>query len=384
MKALPLAALAAAFLHTASAGLVEGTRDFTLRLHQHLGEGNTFFSPYSIASALTMTYGGARGNTAAEMARALRLPHEGDANHTAFAELRTTLLAAARETGQQLNIANGLCIVDLDIRPEFRELLQRHYAAEIFPGDLDRINAWVKEQTRDRIHPILEELPADTAAVLLNAIYFKGAWETEFDKNHTHDAPFHVSPDLRREVPLMHRTGEIRHLQTETLQAVSLPYRGGKFSMVVLLPREPGALAEIEAGLDGESLNALLTRLDRSRPREVQLYLPRFKLETEYDLVDPMRALGMNDAFDPLRADFSAMAGSPGDLFIGGIIHKAFVEVNEEGTEAAAATAVVMRMTSMPMDPPPVFRADHPFLFLIREHGTGAILFAGRLTDPGE
>ena len=365
------------------AELVSGNLEFTMNLLPHLGEGNGFFSPYSIASALSMTYGGARGNTAAEMADALRLPHEAAENHGAFAVLRERLLAAARDSGQRLSIANGLCLVGGEVADEFKALLTTTYAAEIFPGDLEKINAWVKERTEGRIESILDALDPNTVAVLLNAIYFKGQWETAFEEKATRPAPFHVGDDETTEVNLMHRRGQFRMLEEGAFQAVSLPYRGGAFSMEILLPKQRGTLAEVEAELTPGKLQSLLKRLDASRPREINLWLPRFRMETEYDLVTPMKALGMRKAFDADQADFSGMGWPPGDLWIGQIRHKAFVEVNEEGTEAAAATAVVMVTRAMPMEPP-TFRADHPFLFMIREAKTGAVLFVGRVSNPEE
>jgi len=365
--------------------LTEGNRRFLLNLLPELGDGNVFFSPYSISSALSMTYGGARGETETEMRDVMHLLQTREQTHSAFRNLREELEARALETGQQLSIANGLCLVMGDVNEDFKALLTRDYAAEIFPGDLEKINNWVKDKTRGRIHPILDRLPGDTAAVILNAIYFKGAWADAFEKNQTRPAPFHLASGESREVNLMHRTGEYAYLETDLLQAITIPYQGGRFSMTVLLPRRQGKLADLEKELQDEALQEMLTRLDQSRRREVHLRLPRFRMETEYQLAAPMQALGMKRAFDPLQADFSGMAGSPGDLFIGAIVHKAFVEVNEEGTEAAAATAVVMRMTSvMHMQPTPEFRADHPFLFLIREHSTGAVLFTGRLSNPAE
>lgn len=364
-----------------TAPLVGGNNTFAWDLHRQLGEGNLFFSPFSVSSALAMTYGGARGNTGEELAKALRLPHDQPMTHQAFQSLRDALLGAAREGDARLNIANGLSLVGGDVAAEFKELLATAYGAEIFQGELDQINAWVHKQTEGRIERILEQLDPNTVAVILNAVYFKGQWETAFEKQSTHPAPFHVAEDETAEVNLMHRRGHFRYLEDGDWLVSSLPYRGGTFTLDVLLPKQRGALGDLEADLSAERLRELLGRIDTARPREIDLWLPRFRMETQYDLIPPMEALGVRDAFVADRADFSGMGWPPGDLWIGQIRHKAFVEVTEEGTEAAAATAVAMVTRSMPVDPP-AFRADHPFLFVIRESQTGSILFMGRVVRP--
>jgi len=363
--------------------LTTGQQEMGNELARILKGDNLFLSSYSISSALSMAWAGAKGRTAEEMQEALHLPHPGKKTHEEFRQLKTALEKRAKETGQVFEIANALCLLRGKPHKEYQDLISTFYEAEIFPGDLGRINSWVREKTRGKIDPMLDQLPGGTAAVILNAVYFKGTWETAFEKRMTREQPFHVSETETVPVPLMHRTGRMKYHETDTLQMVQLPYKGGAFSMTVVLPKAKGGLAALEKDLDAESMAGLIKKLEAAHPKEVRLFLPRFTFSTSYELSKPMQSLGMKQAFMPGGADFSGMMGNPGDVFIGSIVHKAFVDVNEEGTEAAAATAVMVRVTSvMPMEPPPLFRADHPFLFMIREHETGAILFQGRLSKP--
>lgn len=362
--------------------VVEGNTAFAVDLYKQLRgeEGNLFFSPYSVSLALGMTYGGARGNTAEEMAAALHFPANHEQLHPALERLNRKLAETATETGQKLEIANGLCLTGGDVSPEYKKLLQERYDAELFRGDVDVINAWVDEKTHGKIEKILEQLSANSVCVLLNAIYFKGLWENQFDEKQTRDAPFMMSPDKKVTVPLMHQKCELKVLRKEGFQAASLPYKGERMSMVILLPDEVTGLPALEKQLTEQNLRQWLAELDNTVANEIDVYLPKYKLETDYDLVDLFKTLGMQNAFKPEHADFQGMGWPKGDLWISQIKHKAFVEVNEEGTEAAAATAVEM-ITKAAITPPP-FRADHPFLFLIRDNQTGAVLFLGRLIDP--
>ena len=362
--------------------LVEGNTAFALKLYGELGSagGNLFFSPYSISSALGMTYAGARQNTATEMKEALHFRVDQTLLHSSFKRLSHELAAGARTAGQKLNIANGLCLTGSDVSDDFKALLKDNYDAEFFSGGLDKINSWVKEKTEGKIEKILDGLDRNSVCVILNAIYFKGVWESPFKKSDTHDAHFHVSEHRQVTVPFMYRKGGFQILTEQDFQAVSLPYRGNRLSMIVLLPRETIQLATLEKQLTWQNVRQWLARLDKTAIREIKLYIPKFKLETGYDLIPFCRALGMKDAFQKWKADFSGMGWPKGELWISQIKHKAFVEVNEEGTEAAAATAVEMIATSL--RDYPVFRADHPFLLLIRDNQTGTILFMGRMADP--
>ncbi|MCH8963893.1 MAG: serpin family protein [Planctomycetes bacterium] len=363
--------------------LVKANTSFAVELYRELGtsEGNLFFSPYSISSALSMTYAGARQNTAMEMKEVLHFELDQAQLHPAFKSLNRQLVTNARKDNQKLSIANGLCLIGGNVSKEFKTLLKKNYDAELFSGGLDEINGWVKRKTEGKIEKILEALDRNSVCVLLNAIYFKGTWESQFKKARTHDAPFKVSANKQVTVPLMYQKGRFQLLQKQDFLAASIPYKGKHLSMIVLLPQDVDGLAELEKQLTEQNLQQWLAELDEAPAQEIELYLPKYKLETDYDLVPPCNALGMKDAFDTSgKADFSGMGWQKGTLWISQIKHKAFVEVNEEGTEAAAATGVEMGRTSVPRYP--VFRADHPFLFMIRDNPTGSILFMGRLVDP--
>lgn len=362
--------------------VVKGNTAFAVQLYRELGtrEGNLFFSPYSVSSALGMTYAGARGNTAREMAGVLHFDLGQTELHPAFKGLKKELAATTQKSGQKLNIANALVLTGGNVSGEFKAILKKNYDAEIFGGGLDQINGWVKQRTEGKIEKILEELDPNSACVLLNAIYFKGVWESPFQKNQTHDAPFRVTASKRVTVPFMVQKSDFKMLTGNDFKAISIPYEGKSLSMVILLPQAVDGLDALEKQLTTRMLREWVEKLDKQGVKEIELYMPKFKLETTYDLVSHFKNMGMRDAFG-VAADFSGMGWPKGDLWISQIKHKAFVEVNEEGTEAAAATAVEMATKSIPYSP--VFRADHPFLFLIRDDRSGAVLFMGRMAHPG-
>ena len=362
--------------------IVQGNNAFAMKMYRELGvsEGNLFFSPYSISSALGMTYAGARGTTAKEMKSALHFSLDQSALPPAFKRLNRELAATAKKSGQKLNVANALVLTGGDVSGEFKATLKNYFDAEIFAGGLDKINGWVKQKTEGKIETILEELDPNSVCVLLNAIYFKGTWASQFQKSSTHDAPFKQSAGKQVTVPMMYQKNDFKLLAEKDFQAVSLPYKGKSLSMVVLLPRTMDGLAALEKQLSDQSLIGWLKKLDAQPAQMIELFLPRFKLETKYDLVSPFTKLGMKEAFRLSKADFSGMGWPKGRLYISQIKHKAFVEVNEEGTEAAAATAVEMATKAFRQYP--VFRADHPFLCLIRDNKSGSILFMGRIVNP--
>jgi serpin B len=369
-------------------GLVAGNTRFAIELYNQLRkeDGNLFFSPFSLSTALAMTYAGARGNTAAEMAQVLHFELAPERLHPAFAKLQQRLdVSEDEDAGYRLHVANALWPQEgYAFLPEFFELCQTHYRAGLQSVDYARateearqtINRWVEQRTENKIKELLKPgiLTRLTTLVLTNAIYFKGDWAAQFDKDKTHDAPFTRLDGKQVSIPLMNQTGEFGYLEDADIQVLELPYAGEALSMVVLLPRKPQGLPALEESLSARKLADWLSKL---RPRTVRVALPRFKMTSEFQLNDVLQALGMRDAFIAGRADFSGMTGSRG-LFIGAVVHQAFVDVNEEGTEAAAATAVVMLKGGLP----PAFRADHPFLFLIRDVRTGSILFFGRVMDP--
>ena len=368
---------------------VSGNTHFACELYAKLREqeGNLFFSPYSISSALAMTYAGARGNTAAEMKKSLRfIVADGDL-HPAFASLTKALNEGGKGGSYELAVANALWgQKDYAFLPDFLALNRKHYGAGLelvdFAGATEKargtINAWVERQTREKIKDLLKPgiLTPLTRLVLTNAIYFKGDWAKQFKKEATREAPFQVTPGKSVKVPTMNQTEKFGYMETPDLQALSLPYEGEALSMVVFLPKKADGLAAFEKSLTAENLAKWLPRL---RTRRVAVSLPRFKVTAEFGLKPTLEAMGMKDAFT-MAADFSGMEPKK-ELYISAIVHKAFVDVNEEGTEAAAATAVVMTLKSAPARPL-VFKADHPFVFVIREDKTGSVLFMGRVANP--
>ena len=377
------------------AKLAEGNNEFAADLYAKLKtkEGNLFYSPFSISSALAMTWAGARGNTAAEMAKALHFTLPGERLHPALAGLTDALNARGKAGGYQLAVANRLWgEVTYNFLPEFLDLNRKHYGAGLeeldFIGAAEAsrktINAWVEKQTQDRIKELLKPgmVKDDTRLVLTNAIYFKGEWASVFDGKDTHNLGFQLRKGDWVEVPTMKQTAEFGYLRGEGFQALEMPYKGGDLSMVALLPEAADGLAEFEKKLTAENVAGWLPKLAGGR-QQVEVLFPQLKITCEYNEMErTLAAMGIADAFVYGRADFSGMDGTR-ELYISKVVHKAFVEVNEKGTEAAAATAVIMVFGAAPGRPRhPVFRADHPFVFLIRDNRSGSILFVGRVTDP--
>ncbi|MBP2676138.1 MAG: hypothetical protein H6Q84_2978 [Deltaproteobacteria bacterium] len=369
-----------------------GNNAFACDLYARLsgGEGNLFFSPYSVSTALGMTYAGARGETARQMAKVLHFDLPPERLHPSMAGLMEMLNAEGKS--YKLSAANALWgQAGYRWKKEFLDVTGKYYGAGLREVDFidagrreearRTINRWTEEKTGNRIRDLIrpDVLDSLTRLVLTNAIYFKGQWKFKFQPENTASRPFHVAPDKTVDVPLMRRTGSFRYSGNDRMQVVELPYAGDDLAMVVLLPRPGRGLGGPEAALTPENLRKWLASLS---DREVDVFLPRFRMEKQSDLGRELAALGMPDAFDDKRADFSGMTADD-RLSISKVIHKAFVEVNEEGTEAAAATAVVVGVKSFRPEPPAVFRADRPFLFLIRDLRSGAVLFAGRLADPG-
>jgi serpin B len=355
-------------------------------------QGNLFFSPYSVSTALAMTYVGARGETAAEMAKTLHFTLEPKRLHAAFRDL--IQLHRGGKESYQLSVVNALWgQKDYGFLPDFLNATRTNYGAGLHEVDFRRaveqarqtINAWVEQQTQNKIKDLLQpdDLSPDSRLVLTNAIYFKGAWMVPFSKRNTYDEAFHFSTERRVQTPMMNQTKYCGYMDGGTFQALALPYQRD-LSMIVLLPRKVDGLAEFEKTLTAENVQTWLSKMQNS---EVIVTLPKFKITRRAQLAKALAAMGMPRAFDRQRADFSGISGSTEGLFIARVIHKAFVDVSEEGTEAAAATAVDLTPKSAAKDKverpqPPVFRADHPFVFLIRDNRSGSILFIGRLTDP--
>jgi serpin B len=370
------------------AAVVKGNDAFAFDLYARLREkeGNLFFSPESISTALAMTYAGARGETAAEMAKTLHFTLKPDHLHPAFHALIDELNGAGKKRGYQLNVANALWGQEgYHFLKDFLELTRKNYGAGLREVDFARnteaarktINAWVEKETQDKIKDLLQPGVIDslTRLVLTNAIYFKGDWYRQFKKDLTRKEPFHVSAGKKIDVPTMHDTGSFKYLDGGSFQALEMQYKGKELSMVVLLPKKIDGLGELEKTLSADKLADWLPKL---REQEVGVSLPKFKMTSEFSLKDTLAAMGMKQLFNAATADLSGMNGKP-DLFVSAVIHKAYVDVNEEGTEAAAATGVVVTLKAAAH---PFFQADHPFAFLIRDNHSGSILFLGRVVNP--
>jgi len=375
-------------------GIVESGNQFALELYQQLRteDGNVFFSPSSISTALAMTYAGAAGETEAEMAKTLHFQMPKDQLHEGMRALQAFWTTPDKKKGIRLNLANRLWGHEsCEFLPEFLEVTRDTYGAELARLNFSQteearqtINGWVEDQTEDKITELLPVgvLSGDTKLVLTNAVYFHGIWTDPFKKDRTREEDFHLTSTDKIKVPMMHRWDEFRYGVVDDLQILELPYGDGSLSMVVLLPKEIDGLTDLEAKLSFQNFKRWLENVGQED--EVKVYLPKFKTTSQFQMADTLKALGMEVAFDANAADFSGMTGGR-DLFISAVIHKAFVDVNEEGTEAAAATGVIMEPTgALIQEPkePPVFRADHPFVFMIRDNRSGAIMFLGRITNP--
>lgn len=337
-----------------------------------------------------MTYEGARGKTAEEMQAVFHFPQD-------VAVLRSSYLEIYQEVNKKdkkytLSTANALWAQeDYKFLEDYFDLVEKYYGGKTtnldFINQTEKsrltINSWVEERTNGKIKDLIPEgiLSPLTRLVLTNAIYFKGFWLKQFDKKYTREEDFRVSSDNKIKVQMMRLAGEeanFNYAETDKLQILELPYEGNELSMLILLPKEDD-LKAVEESLSSEKLSEWKSLL---RSEEVNVYLPKFKFETKYFMAQDLSVMGMPTAFGG-GADFSGMTGKK-DLFISEVIHQAFVDVNEEGTEAAAATAVIMLGKAMPSEPKPIkiFKADHPFIFIIQDREESNIIFVGRVSDP--
>ena len=383
-------------------GIVESNNRFALDLYRHLRskEGNLVVSPTSIALALSMAYAGAAGETESEMAATLHFKGPSARSHQQMKSLRDSFEAQrGRADGIQLRIANRLWAHDsYEFLPEFMELTREKYGAESARLDFGQseqarqtINNWVKQQTEAKIAELIPKgfVSDDTKLVLTNAVYFRGDWQSRFDDASTRLASFYAPRGDKTTVPMMNRLGVFRYgvSRDDNLQVLEVPYAEKRLSMVVILPGQRDGLDQIESKLTVENLRRWTKPLAAEYGSDVDVYLPKFKYDSAFvDLEQALGKMGMESAFVPSKADFSRMTGSK-SLFLSKVIHKAYVDVNEEGTEAAAATAIVPAPAASADGGggggPPVFRADHPFLYLIRDNRTDLILFLGRVNKPG-
>jgi serpin B len=377
--------------------LVAGNNQFAMDLYHSVrtGEGNLFYSPYSISLALAMTYAGARGNTAQEMAEALNFNLPAERLHPAFNKLDLALQSLGEDIpedeegrGFTLNIVNSIWGQEgYPFLPEFLDILAENYAAGLNLMDFATqpeisrqiINDWVMEQTNDRIEDLIPPgvIDALTRLVLVNAIYFNAGWASPFMEDFTQEGDFRLPDGSTVQAPMMNQINMHGYSSGPGFQAVELPYYGYKTSMVILHP-DLGDFDSFESSLDADRLNEILSGLNVTN---INLSMPKFEFEMSLPVANALQELGMVDAFQEFQADFSGMDGTQ-DLYIQDVLHKAFVAVDEEGTEAAAATAVVVGVTSAPLDPVEV-KIDSPFIFLIRDRESGSILFVGRVLNPG-
>jgi serpin B len=349
-------------------------------------DGNLFFSPFSISTALAMTSAGARGETLAEMERVLHLPEQSQL-HPDMARL---LGRFNHCRGVELSVANALWgQAGKDFLPEFTGMLRRHYGAGMQQVDFARsseqarqtINRWVERQTHDRIKDLLSDgvLDGTTRLVLTNAIYFKGEWASKFSPSDSRDDIFHTSPDRKVNAKMMKQENVFACRLGGDVEALEMPYRGGEMSMIILLPGKGRALSSLEQRLSAEQVAAWVAEM---QPRKVEVFLPRIRLTQELQLKETLQQIGLASPFTA-KADFRGMDGGKDPLWLTAVVHKAFVDVQEQGTEAAAATAATMSLNRASAQPEKQqFRVDRPCLFVIRDRKTGSILFLGRLADP--
>ena len=375
--------------------LIEGNSAFAFELYQSLREkdDNLFYSPHSISLALAMTYAGAHGETAQQMADTLQFIIEQEKLHPAFNWLDTELAKRGEGAegkdgeGFRLNIVNAIWGQEgYKFLSEFLDVLAENYGAGLrildFVNETEEsrltINKWVSDQTEGRIEDLIPQgaIDALTRLVLTNAIYFNAAWEHPFDKDVTSDGPFYLLDGGQVTVPMMKQTEWFGHVEGEGYQAIELPYDDGELSMVILLPKA-GQFEVFEKELQAQRLGDIIKGLQTTR---VALTMPKFEFDSEFSLKDTLDEMGMPIAFTE-SADFSGMTGNR-ELLISDVVHKAFVSVDEAGTEAAAATGVIVGLTSVPVDPPVEVTIDRPFIFLICDIDTGAILFVGRVLNP--
>jgi serpin B len=372
-----------------SATVVAGNNQFAFDLYDHVAAGageNVFFSPMSVSTALAMTYAGARGQTAHEMAQVLHFTLPQDELHAGYNELLADLATPERQD-YELTIANRLWGQDgFPFHQSYLDVTRDQYGAELglvdFVNDTENarqtINHWVEEETHDRIKDLLPAgtVTPDTRLVLTNAIYFLGDWQSQFSPSQTHDDVFHVSATELRDVSMMQQENNFRYADLPHAQVLEMPYKGDDVSMLLVLPHEDDGLTAVDEWLSPATLAEAVDSLDRQR---VSVSLPKFTIESDVRLTGVLQEMGMQSPFS-WSADFSGMADA--NLAISDVVHKAFLRVDEKGTEAAAATGVVVGVTSVPPPPDAYFRADHPFFLALRDNRTESLLFLGRVMRP--
>lgn len=382
-------------LTPASKAVVDGVNAFSLDLYKAIAAegGNQFLSPASVSLAMGLAYGGARGATATEIREILHYPSAPDAFLAEAGPVLKSLDILGE--GRELKVANALWADrTLQLQPDYLSAVSAHMAAGLKPVDFAKksaaarkeINDWVEDRTNDRIKDLLQpgDVDSGTKSVLVNTVYWKGDWEKVFEKEATRPEKYTALGGAVTDVPMMVQQDWFQVAQRGGVRAIQIPYSGRELSMVILLPDDPKGLPALEAKLTRQELGRWMRDLDGTSSRETILWLPKIHMEARAKLATTMKGLGVRTAFSD-AADFSGITGSP-DLKIDEVIHQTFLDVDEKGTEAAAATAVTMVATSaMPGPPPPPpfeFRADKPFLFVLRDMRTGLVLFIGRHVEP--
>jgi len=368
-----------------------GNNTFAFELYSKLAseQGNLFFSPYSISSAFAMTYAGAKGNTEQEIMKVMHFIGIQPVFHSEFNNLASEL-KSRNSKNIEFNTANALWAQKgLNFLDDYLSITDKYYDAGLKQVDFSssqsrdktrkEINNWVEDQTKNKIKDLIQPgvLSPATMLVLVNAIYFYGSWDMQFAKEMTYEETFHSNDTSSFNTPFMHHKDHYKYGETDQMRMIELPYTDIDLSMMIILPKKGFQLTEIEQNLNHENYalwNSLLMK------EEVRIAIPKFKMEAKYTLNKVLNEMGMTDAFSS-GADFSGITGKK-ELFIDKVIHKAFVEVNETGTEAAAATAIMMEKSAHAHGEIKSFKADHPFVFIIKDNISGTILFIGRLTDP--
>jgi serpin B len=376
-------------------GVVESNNKFAFKLfHQVQGGtiGNQFYSPFSISTAMAMVYAGARNETALQMSQTMNC-QPNDKFHSDYKHLLFKLHEGT-EGKIKLNIANGLWAQkDFKFQESYFDVVKSNYASELknvdFRNNADReatrneINTWVEKNTNDKIRNILSQrdLNALTRLVLVNAIYFYGDWANPFEKESTKPKPFSLVDGTETMVPFMNQQGRYNYYEDSKIQVIEIPYKESKASMVIFLPKIKDGISEFAKSLDDKYYQEIIGSLLST---DVRVSLPKFKMDLQLELSNTLSQMGMPIAFSQDGADFSGMTGSR-DLYISKVIHQAFINVDEKGTEAAAATVVTMSLMMAPQHvEPKYFNADHPFVFLIKDNTTGSILFMGKIIKPKE
>ncbi|MCX6724448.1 MAG: serpin family protein [Candidatus Staskawiczbacteria bacterium] len=371
--------------------LVKANNQFAVDFYsKHSGDSNFFFSPYSVSGAMSMVYEGAKGDTSSQIASVFHLP-DVKVLESSSAKIYNEINKAGKS--YSLNTANALWAQkDYSFLPAYLQTVDKYYGGKLTNLDFvnntensrTTINKYIEDKTNNKIKDLIPQGAVDsyTRLVLTNAIYFKGNWQKQFAKADTRQEDFNVSSGKIVKADMMRLTGEdtrFKYTENDDVQVLNLPYQGNDLSMTLILPKAGKTVKDAEKYLSDQKLSGLKTDLQNTR---IDIYIPKFKLETKYFMKNDMSDMGMPSAFSD-AADFSGMTGSK-DLKIGDVIHQAFVQVDEEGTEAAAATAVVMTLNSAMPGTVKTFRADHPFLFVIQQNSTGNILFLGRLDNPAK